>query len=348
MERFTLRADPMRANAAAGTDLVITIPPRLSFGETAGPWKIRHAVDKLKRKYGDFLESREFDGYSAERAIQDSSWRNRLEMADLLITCLMQSQIEKRPAVIDALMERRPGIEAAMLQVPDGLALELDIPELVWQKLETLFREFRVKGVSLATITKVLCLKRPALIPMLDNHVMRFLFKGGRPCDNEDLIQPDAAVGVMGMKQFRQLMLHGENLKALAWVRDALNPWLNSLKVSSRVAPAPSLVRVLDSLLWYDWDGHSHFGKLESRLPVPALVALLREGDHAARWRAAKCLGEAGPAAQESVSSLIEVLKVEGEDSLIGWWCAEALKKIDPKAAARVGFATATTDLTKK
>jgi hypothetical protein len=295
------------------------IPPFLPHGDTNGPWMIRDCVAKLHRKYEEFPHSREFDGYAAARWM-DMPWRNRIEMVDLLATWLMQSQIERRPGAIEGVMECRAGIEAALAGVPDDLALEQDIPERTWWCLEALFRAFWVKGVALATMTKVLCMKRPALIPMLDSHVMGFLFRCEWPLRDGSRISDLAAAGVVAMGQFRQLMLHGENLKALAAIRDELAPWLTGLEVSSGAAPAPSLVRVLDSLLWYDWKGHDYFGTkvLEKDLGPAALIDRLKDADHAVRWRAAKALGEIVPAAREAVAALAEVKRDESEDSLVG------------------------------
>jgi HEAT repeat protein len=96
---------------------------------------------------------------------------------------------------------------------------------------------------------------------------------------------------------------------------------------------------VLDSLLWYDWKGHEYFGTtaLEQDLEPAALSDRLKDADHAVRWRAAKALGEFGPAAREAVGALAELERDESEGSLVRWWAAEALKQIDPKSAAEVG-----------
>jgi hypothetical protein len=344
----------MRASAVNHLDPVIRIPATLSYGETSGCWASRYGVAKLQRKYGEFPHSREFDGYAAARRAQDPAWRNRIEMADLLVTWLMQSQIERRPGAIEAVMEHRTRIEAALAGVPDNLALEAEeIPDQTWPQLESLFRAFRVRGVGLATMTKVLCMKRPALIPMMDSHVMGFLFEKEWPLQDGHLLQDDAAAGVVGMKRFRELMQHGDNLRALVAIRHELSPCLARLEVSSRVPPGPSLVRVLDSLLWYDWGGCAYFGGLKEGLSVPDLLAMLPDCDHAVRWRAAQALGNAGLAAQEAIPALQTVLTDEYEDSLVRWWAGWALKRINPDAAAearvpepagRPGDASATTN----
>jgi hypothetical protein len=191
-------------------------------------------------------------------------------------------------------------------------------------------------GVAVATMTKVLCMKRPALIPMMDTHVMGFIFKGKWPTKDSGVVQDYVDAGIIGMKQFRALMLHGNNLEVLAAIRDELDPWLAELEVSSRAVPSPSLVRVLDSLLWYDWNGHRYFGAIDEGLGMEALVELLGDVDHAIRWRAADALGRMGPAAHGAAQALAGIVQHEGEHSLVGWWAQWAMNQI-AKAPAAVG-----------
>jgi hypothetical protein len=330
----------MRAILPESLNPVITIPESLREGATNGPWTIRHNVAKLQRKYGgDFSLSREFDAYGAARAAQDPSWRNRIEMVDLLATWMMQSQIERRAGAIEAVMEKRADIEAELAKVPEELALEEEhISEQTWSQLEILFRTFRLWGVSLATMTKVLSLKRPALIPMLDSHVMGFLFQKERPLQDNRKIQDDARVGVVGMRQFRELMRHGKNLEALTSIGNEINSWLAGQLVSSHTAPVLSAVRLLDCLLWYDWNGHTYFGTLEDGLAVSALIARLTDGDHSLQWRAAKALSETEPAPHAAIPTLVEVCNDERQDSLVRWWAGCAVKKINPAAATEAGL----------
>lgn len=321
-------ANPLAIARSVRGDPVVAIPPSLPNGETGGPWLIWDGVAKLKRKYAEVLHSREFDGYCAVRAARDCGWPNRIEMADLLATWLMQSQIERRPGAIEAVIDRRAEIESRLADVPRDMALEEAIPEHTWEGLRSLFEAFRVKGVAVGTMTKVLCMKRPSLIPMMDTHVMGFLFQKERPYAAGRAIHKDADVAVAAMQQFRELILHVGNRETLTAIRHELTPWLNALEVSSGAAPALSLVRVLDCLLWYDWKGHMYFGVEEVDLTVPALVDRLGDSDHAIRWRAARALAAMGPQAREAVPALHEVLNEESESSLVGWWAEHALRAI--------------------
>jgi len=134
-----------------------------------------------------------------------------------------------------------------------------DDPAL-WDALEGLLATMECKGVGLAKMTKLLCQKRPALIPMLDSYVMGFLFKSEWPA-----VRPNtyAKAGVEGMKQFRALLLHGNNLAATKAISEEMNAWLAD-RVEDRTPPHLSPVRVLDSLLWFDWWGFTAFGWVEA------------------------------------------------------------------------------------
>ena len=123
-------------------------PDRLQHGETCCTWSIKHGIAKLQSKYSEFRDSLEFDGYVAARAAESPAWRNRIEMADLLMTRFMQSQIERRPGAIEAVMENRSKIETALAMVPADLALEQNISDQTWLHLGSLFEAFRVRRSS--------------------------------------------------------------------------------------------------------------------------------------------------------------------------------------------------------
>jgi hypothetical protein len=77
-------------------------------------------------------------------------------------------------AEIAAILERRPGIERALRAIaPDA---SLARPTVPWQPLQELFDAFAdIRGVGFSKMTKALHPKRPALIPMLDSVVQRYL-----------------------------------------------------------------------------------------------------------------------------------------------------------------------------
>ena len=77
-------------------------------------------------------------------------------------------------AEIDAVLERRTEIEAALRAIPP--AASLTRREVPWPELTRLFDAFAgICGVGFSKMTKALHPKRPALIPMLDSIVQQYL-----------------------------------------------------------------------------------------------------------------------------------------------------------------------------
>ena len=78
-------------------------------------------------------------------------------------------------AQIAAILQRRRPIEGALREIPPGAVLsgEVTVP---WLPLRQLFDAFAgIRGVGMSKMTKALYPKRPALIPMLDSMVQRYL-----------------------------------------------------------------------------------------------------------------------------------------------------------------------------
>jgi hypothetical protein len=233
-------------------DLILTIPSSLSFGKTWGEWSIRFCLEKLKTKYYTDGPSIDYDGYIAVRAAADPSWQNRIENEDVVKTHLMNSNYTDEE--IAGVMLRSNGIEEALKTLPVDLHLEDEVSQLHWHNLNSLFRSFMVPYVKLAKTTKVLCMKRPLLIPMLDSYVMKFLF--------EDEKGNDEAASILGMKQFRALMLHDGNLVSANLLTTEINRWLAE-RVNEGVPPVLSPIRVIENLLWFDWCGYKCFPEWE-------------------------------------------------------------------------------------
>ena len=135
-------------------------------------------------------------------------------------------------AEIAAVLERRRAIEHALRALaPDASLVGRRVP---WGPLHQLFDTFAdIRGVGLAKVTKTLHKKRPALIPMLDSVVQRYLA-------DDDLgaqaVFGERAVGfVRGYK--REL---DRNRMALRALRREL----------ARLDHDVSEVRILDALIW--------------------------------------------------------------------------------------------------
>jgi hypothetical protein len=67
---------------------------------------------------------------------------------------------------------------------------------------------------------------------------------------------------------------------------------------------------------------------------TPALTELLRDGDPYVRRYAADCLGDLGPVAKPAVPALLALYRDEGLPGSVRDTAAQALKQIDPQAAA--------------
>jgi uncharacterized protein DUF6308 len=79
-------------------------------------------------------------------------------------------------AEIAAILERRRAIERALRAIAPGASLAGAADAVPWLPLGQLFDAFAgVRGVGFSKMTKSLYPKRPALIPMLDSVVQRYL-----------------------------------------------------------------------------------------------------------------------------------------------------------------------------
>jgi len=79
-------------------------------------------------------------------------------------------------AQIAAILERRHAIEPALRAIDPDASLAGAASSVPWLPLRQLFDAFAdIPGVGLAKMTKALYPKRPALIPMLDSVVQKYL-----------------------------------------------------------------------------------------------------------------------------------------------------------------------------
>jgi len=240
--------------------MVVEVPAFLDRAPTGGPWIIRHGAEKLRAKYLDDearFHSLHFDLYAHQR-LAAPDWANRIEGADLFATLLMNSGVDK--ADVRAFMARAEAVGAALRAVPTSdLADATD--EAVHDVLEPLFRECRLPGIGIAKVTKLLSMKRPRFIPMIDSQVLDALYGRASPGPSEAAAFGEWATAAV--LRFRALLLHGENRASLKETA-AQTTVAVSRELSRRGVDAPhpsfSEVRVLDNLLWFDWWGYEYFG----------------------------------------------------------------------------------------
>jgi uncharacterized protein DUF6308 len=135
---------------------------------------------------------------------------------------------------IAAILVRRRAIERALRTIADDaslMSMENAIPWLPMRRLIDAFADIR--GVGLAKTTKALHKKRPALIPMLDSVVQRYLV--------EDDLGSDAPFGE------RAVWLVRGYKRDLDRNRSALRTLRREL---ARRGHAVTEVRILDALIW--------------------------------------------------------------------------------------------------
>ncbi len=79
-------------------------------------------------------------------------------------------------AEIEAILERRGGIERALREIHPAASLADATSSIPWIPLTRLFDAFAdIRGIGFSKMTKTLHRKRPALIPMLDSVVQAYL-----------------------------------------------------------------------------------------------------------------------------------------------------------------------------
>lgn len=136
---------------------------------------------------------------------------------------------------IAAVLERRRKIERALRAIAVDASLAGSSETVPWLALRQLFEAFAgIRGVGLSKATKALHRKRPALIPMLDSVVQKYLSDDDR-----------GAQAPFGERAIA--LVHGyksdldRNRAALSTIRRQLGPGREL-----------SEVRILDLLIWAD------------------------------------------------------------------------------------------------
>jgi hypothetical protein len=255
---------------------VQTNPQNISHPLVVIPWTwdgpspqdqaLNDPFGQLRDKYfdGETVLSLEFDLYPARRMI-DPGWSNRLEASDIAITMAMNSRFTYRE--IDLLLANRVEIEAALRSVPTDLDLaRADLSDTALRgSLISLFKPFRVPGVGIAKATKVLCLKRPRLIPMLDYWVRQMLYDEvmGRVSDDPAAF---AELVVEEIELFQRILRwptpNGKiNLDGLSAISGQIaQESIRRAAASTDPKLALTPVRVLDNLLWFHNGGYEMFG----------------------------------------------------------------------------------------
>jgi HEAT repeat protein len=141
-----------------------------------------------------------------------------------------------------------------------------------------------------------------------------------------------------GAKAARAILIDMLASKSDARVRAAEALWW----IEKHPRAIPTIIEVLNNKNWYysvRCEACISLSKIgpPAREAVPALVtALTDQEESVVRTFVPTALGGIGPAAQAAVPSLLDAL--EDEDLSLRSGAAEALKKIDPQAAAKAGI----------
>src|SRR5215467_392133 len=106
--------------------------------------------------------------------VSASSWPTSFGEPDLRLANRDGARISA--AQIAAILERRPAIERALRAIASDASLAGAADSVPWLPLEQLFGAFAgIRGVGMSKMTKALYRKRPALIPILDSIVQKYL-----------------------------------------------------------------------------------------------------------------------------------------------------------------------------
>lgn len=254
------------ASVAAPPRVVIHLPGTLGGEKTGGPWTIVEPLSKLEAKYygcGRDVCWKTFD-YELHRVRSAGSrgWAQRLEGADLMASLLMNSRLADSEGA--ALMDNASAIEAALLALPDQDLESTDL-KTIERALIALFASVRVPGVSIAKSTKLLAMKRPRLLPILDSRVLEALYGRSFPFSEDPTAFGHEVVDVL--RRFKALMVWKDqdfdNLATLRFVCNELERLLR-IQVQKRgldiQAMCVSAARALEQLLWFDFWGHDYYG----------------------------------------------------------------------------------------
>jgi hypothetical protein len=119
-------------------------------------------------------------------------------------------------AEVEAVLERRDAIERALRAIAPGASLAAAADSVPWLPLRRLFDAFAdIRGVGFSKMTKALHPKRPALVPLLDSIVQKYLG------DDDPGAQAPFGERALGLVRGYQLDLD-RNLAAVQAVRQEL------------------------------------------------------------------------------------------------------------------------------
>ncbi|MEX2236501.1 MAG: DUF6308 family protein [Dehalococcoidia bacterium] len=130
--------------------------------------RISNLLDALRETYQKQPELAQYDlvGVGADNALRSPE----LQAAAPLIPGFS-------PQIIDILAQRDHQISEALNGIKAGAALSEPAAEIPWDAVRSLIRATVAPGIGLSRATKILHKKRPALIPVIDEPIMRYALR---------------------------------------------------------------------------------------------------------------------------------------------------------------------------
>jgi hypothetical protein len=234
--------------------MLVLVPGRLPGLPRREPFAIREGALKLRTVYGGSPEAAQgwlaFESYGATRARVDPTWPNRLAAGDVGAASLVGEAFA--PEQVDAMLSpaARDAADGALTSVPTDWSLLEALPPEAWVRIERLLRALCVPGLDLRRATRLACLKRPRLLPLVPSD-------GGAPRTGSV-----AETALEATRQLREVILR--NQTALAEMAAGLNAWLEGRTPHyARIRVGPP--RVLSELLAFELGGFRRFAGWELR-----------------------------------------------------------------------------------
>src|SRR5690349_7996643 len=173
-----LTASTSAAPVSVMRGLIVAVSPRSALAETPSayggpvnrPVMLRGGVE-VEDPFGLALGFLEAYGHLESG---DASRPTSFDESDLRLANRGGARIAAAESA--ALLERRRALEGALRAIAPDASLAVPSRSVPWLPLRQLFDAFAdVRGVGFAKMTKALHPKRPALIPMLDSIVQKYL-----------------------------------------------------------------------------------------------------------------------------------------------------------------------------
>lgn len=234
----------------------IFIPPKTINNEpTWGEYTIKLCNEKLYDKYTKSRASYFYDLYIAKNTI-NPDWRLTISETDCIMTNYVNSRISLE--AIDNIFSNITKIETVLKEVDNlHIADILDLNEEHFSIIGCLFKELMVTGIRISIASKILHMKFPSFLPILDSYVMSALFrKNNSPQLNYWEGEEDKAI--LALKAFRYIYI--QNITNLDDIKTSINRTFNDDKSYPHLANLNlSNIRILENLIWFDWGGWENF-----------------------------------------------------------------------------------------